>query len=100
MKKTEVFGRMLVFQRVIWTGLSAWRGSEHHWEVIERQRWCKGGQMPLAQPEIQVKTAVFPSPGVHLGARIGLGPEGQRRQLVWHHPGVKKIEVFVRMLVF
>ena len=27
-----------------------WRGSEHHWEVLERQPWCEGVQMPLPPP--------------------------------------------------
>ena len=34
--KTEVFGRMLVFRRVIRTRVSVWRGSELDWEMLER----------------------------------------------------------------
>ena len=37
----------------------AWRGSEYHQEVFERQRWRKGGRMPLMQPENRVKIAFF-----------------------------------------
>ena len=61
-RKTEVFGRMLVFSRLIWTGVRVQRRLEHHWEVLERQWWCEGGQMLLMQPENRVKTAIFSLP--------------------------------------